>query len=64
MGAQRAVELLEAAPSCGGHVRATLRLGCGCVITRDMAADRIQTTVEGKTLVVGKFPCPDHGQPS
>ncbi len=64
MATQRAVELLEAAPTCGGHVRATLRLGCGCVVTREIAADRIQTTVDGKTLVVGKFPCPDHVQPS
>ena len=64
MAAQRAVELLQAAPGCGGRVRATLRLGCGCVVVRELEADRIQQTVDGATLVVGKFPCPDHAQPS
>mgnify|MGYP007069260986 CR=1 FL=1 len=64
MATQRAVELLLAAPACAGRVRATLRLGCGCIVTREMAADRIQQTMDGATLVVGKFPCPDHAQPS
>jgi hypothetical protein len=64
MATQRAVELLQAVPGCAGRVRATLRLGCGCVVVREMDADRIQQTVSGDTLVVGKFPCPDHAQPS
>jgi len=64
MAPQRALQLLQAEPLCAGRVRATLQLFCGCVVTRDVAADRIQTTVDGATLVVGKFPCPDHAQRS
>ena len=45
-------------------MRATLRLGCGCIVTRELPADRIQQTVDGATLVVGKFNCPDHAQPT
>ncbi|MCA9573988.1 MAG: hypothetical protein H6726_00660 [Sandaracinaceae bacterium] len=69
MATQRALRLLACAPlppaSDGTErVRATIELGCGCVVTRDMAADRIQQTVSGDTLVVGKFPCREHGTPS
>jgi hypothetical protein len=64
MAAQRALRLLHAETLATGLVRATLELGCGCVVTREVAADRIQTTVTGATLVVGKFPCREHAQPS
>jgi hypothetical protein len=64
MAAQRALRLLHAEPLDTDRVMATLELGCGCVVTRAIAADRIQQTVEGATLVAGKFPCPDHAQPS
>ena len=69
MATQRALRLVLSEPLDLGadgtpRVRATLELGCGCVVTRDMAADRVQTTVDGVTLVVGKFPCREHTTPS
>ena len=69
MATQRALRLLMSdalGPDTDGvpQVRAVLELGCGCVVTRTMAADRVQTTVQGETLVVGKFPCREHSTPS
>ncbi|MEZ4329167.1 MAG: hypothetical protein R3B40_28325 [Polyangiales bacterium] len=69
MATQRALRLVDQAPlppaSDGTErVRATIQLGCGCVVRREMAADRIQRTVSGDTLVVGKFPCREHSTPS
>lgn len=69
MAAQRALHLVSSEPlepDADGvpQVRAVLELGCGCVVTRSMAADRVQVTVQGVTLVVGKFPCREHSTPS
>ena len=68
MASQRALRLLECTPLPGpgatGEVEATLELGCGCVVTRRLAADRIVRSVDGVTLVVGKFSCREHTQVS
>ena len=63
MVSQAARALLSEAPVPGepGQVRVTLQLVCGCTVERNIAADRIIATVEGKRLAVGKYPCPlDH----
>lgn len=39
------------------RVRATLRLDCGCVVTREIARDRILDDVD-PPRAVGKYPCP------
>lgn len=33
-------------------------LECGCVLRKTVARDRLVLTVDGKHLLVGKFPCP------
>ena len=59
MASQRALRLIEKQPHDEGQVLATFELACGCVVTRAIAADRIQPTSAGETLLVGKFPCPE-----
>jgi len=57
----QAADALLAAESISGQpdrVRATIRLRCGCEITRDIAADRILDRPDGTRFAVGKYPCP------
>ena len=49
--------LIEAKPLHEGwEVRARLR--CGCEVTLEVPADRLVASVEGKRILVGKYPCP------
>lgn len=41
------------------RIEATFVLECGCRLTREMPADRVQGVVGGGELLVGKFPCPE-----
>ncbi|GAC1604911.1 MAG: hypothetical protein NVS4B10_18130 [Myxococcales bacterium] len=41
-----------------GRLEATLRLACGCRVTRTLPDDRILDGEAGARYAVGKFPCP------
>ena len=58
MVAQAAIELREVQPASPGRLRATLLLACGCVIEREIAADRVLERDDGSRFAVGKYPCP------
>ena len=50
--------LIEAKPSHGGwEIRAQLR--CGCEVALMVPADRVVESVDGKQILVGKYPCPN-----
>ena len=53
-----AAALLAEEPLPDGRVLARLRLACGCVIERPLAADRILEAADGRRFAVGKYPCP------
>ena len=64
MPSQSAIAILDVRPhpsSVPGEerVQARLRLTCGCVVERTIAADRILTASDGATIAVGKYPCPE-----
>ncbi len=57
MASQAADEILGLEDVSDQRVRATLRLACGCVVTREIARDRIVDDIE-PARAVGKYPCP------
>ncbi len=57
MASQAAIALLEWEAIDEQRVRARLRLACGCVVTREIARDRILDDVD-PPRAVGKYPCP------
>lgn len=59
MASQAAVAIRELQPAeSSGRVIATLELACGCVVTREIARDRILDDIE-PPRAVGKYPCPE-----
>ena len=58
MASQRAEAVLAVTPAGPGQVIARLRLACGCEVTPQVAAARIQEIVGGGRLAVGKYRCP------
>ena len=59
MASQAARALLKVTFGPEGQVALELELVCGCRLEVMTAADRVVTTVNGLTLAVGKFPCPN-----
>ena len=59
MATQRALRVLESEPHGAAESRVTLELACGCRATLNIASDRIQTTLEGERIAVGKYSCPE-----
>ncbi len=59
MSSHSAKELISHRPVSEGRIEATFVLACGCRVTREMRADRVQEIVGGGELLVGKFPCPE-----
>jgi hypothetical protein len=58
MVSQAAIAIRELRPAAqADRVFATLELACGCVVTREIARDRILDDVE-PARAVGKYPCP------
>ncbi|MFV8752757.1 hypothetical protein ACNOYE_19585 [Nannocystaceae bacterium ST9] len=58
MVSQSAVAIVELRPAeQAERVIATLALACGCVVTHEIARDRILDDVE-PPRAVGKYPCP------
>lgn len=57
---QAAEALLEVTPipDDPARVDVRLRLRCGCVVQRQIAADRILDRPDGTRFAVGKYPCP------
>lgn len=56
---QSAVAVLSVAEGDSATTRlVTLRLACGCVVTRTIAADRL-LELSGERRAVGKYPCPE-----
>ncbi len=53
-----AVALLAERPLPDGRIEATLKLACGCVVTRAVDAARFVDTVQGLRIAAGKYPCP------
>lgn len=53
-----ALQLLRETPLEDGRVEVTLRLACGCTVTRAIAASRIVETDDGRRFAAGKYPCP------
>jgi hypothetical protein len=61
MPSQSAIEVLEVIERADDALTVTLRLACGCVVTRDIARDRLLVTDEGEKRAIGKYPGPlDH----
>lgn len=58
MSAHSALALLAEIPAADGRVLATLRLACGCVVERNIAADRILQAEDGRRFAIGKYACP------
>jgi hypothetical protein len=58
MPSHAAEQVLDEKHAGPGRIEATLRLACGCVVTRLLAADRILDGATGVRFAVGKFPCP------
>ena len=57
MASHAAVAIRELRPSGQiDRVHATLELACGCVVTREIARDRILDDVD-PPRAVGKYPC-------
>ena len=59
MASQVAVRLLERRPIPGraGRLVVTIELACGCVVDREVAADRVLDDVD-PPRAVGKYACP------
>jgi hypothetical protein len=52
-------QLVEARPDAkSGRVDVRMVLACGCEVELSLEPARLCETVEGRTLVVGKYPCP------
>ena len=58
MSSQAAITVHRWTSLGDGRIEATVTLACGCVVTRQMPADRGIETEDGAVRVVGKFPCP------
>lgn len=58
MASQRATEVIGVQQEGEGRVNARLRLACGCVVQRSIAADRI-LQVDAGPIAVGKYSCPE-----
>ncbi len=58
MPSHSARRLVSEKPAAPGRIEAEIELVCGCVIRREVAADRIATFEDGGRFPVGKYPCP------
>lgn len=58
MPAHAAHRLIAERRLADGRIAAEIELVCGCVIRRDVAADRIADLDDGRRFPVGKYPCP------
>ena len=59
--AHAAEELLGTMPDEeSGSVVVRARLACGCIMEKMVPGDRIVAGVDGKRILVGKYPCGVH----
>lgn len=59
MSSHAVVRILELhAPDEAGSRRAVVDLACGCQIDQRVPEERIVKATDGRTLIVGKYPCP------
>jgi hypothetical protein len=59
MASHTAIALLRDEPGPAADLRRVeLRLACGCIVRRVIAAGQVIATTRGPRMAVGKYPCP------